>query len=592
VTTEAHAAGVRWDLSPLFGSADDARAALATSLERATSFEQTWRGAMPDMTGPRLAEALLELGEIDNLLSRVHSYASLRKAADVTDEENRDLSAAVEQGVVQVLNALRFFELEWLALEDERAAELAAAPEVAADRHYLESLRRFRPHTLSEPEERVLSERDPAAVSAWQTLFGQTTSTIEVPFDGGEGEEPHTVDRLLAYVHDPRREVRRGALETLYAALGPHTPVLAQCYDSLVGDRLVLDRLRSYETPITLTHLRNELDASVVDAMLDAVEANYPIAQRWFRAKADVLGLDKLELHDQYAPVGNARDIGYDEARSIVTTAFDGFAPRVRQVADDLFAEHRIDAEPRAGKRGGAFCSPVAGDADPYIMMNFTDHMNDVLTMAHELGHGMHFQLAHAQQTPHSAHTGLALAEVPSTFAEFVTYDHLLAGETDAGTRLALVAARAEGAFATVFRQTVMVRYEQRAYEMRALPPTLTPDRLSAVWLEENRRYYGDSLALIVGYELGWRYIPPFINTRFYTYAYVFAKLVALVLYARYREDSDAFVPGYLDLLSAGGSADPATLLGRCGVDITDPSVWSIAFAELDRMVAAAEGEI
>jgi len=592
VTTEAHAAGVRWDLSPLFGSADDARAALATSFERATSFEQTWRGAMPDMTGPRLSEALLELGEIDNLLSRVHSYASLRKAVDVTDEENRDLSAAVEQGVVQVLNALRFFELEWLALEDERAAELAAAPEVAADHHYLESLRRFRPHTLSEPEERVLSERDPAAVSAWQTLFGQTTSTIEVPFDGGEGEEQHTVDRLLAYVHDPRRDVRRGALETLYAALGPHTPVLAQCYDSLVGDRLVLDRLRSYETPITLTHLRNELDASVVDAMLDAVEANYPIAQRWFRAKAGVLGLDKLELHDQYAPVGNARDIGYDEARSIVTTAFDGFAPRVRQVADDLFAEHRIDAEPRAGKRGGAFCSPVAGDADPYIMMNFTDHMNDVLTMAHELGHGMHFQLAHAEQTPHSAHTGLALAEVPSTFAEFVTYDHLLAGETDAGTRLALVAARAEGAFATVFRQTVMVRYEQRAYEMRALPTTLTPDRLSAVWLEENRRYYGDSLALIDGYELGWSYIPHFINTRFYTYAYVFAKLVALVLYARYRENSDAFVPGYLDLLSAGGSADPATLLGRCGVDITDPSVWSIAFAELDRMVEAAEGEI
>jgi oligoendopeptidase F len=290
--------------------------------------------------------------------------------------------------------------------------------------------------------------------------------------------------------------------------------------------------------------------------------------------------------------VGNARDVGYDEARSIVTTAFDGFAPRVRQVADNLFAQHRIDAEPRAGKRGGAFCSPVAGDADPYIMMNFTDHMNDVLTMAHELGHGMHFELAHAEQTPHSAHTGLALAEVPSTFAEFVTYDHLLAGETDAGTRLALVAARAEGAFATVFRQTVMVRYEQRAYEMRGRPTTLTPDRLSAIWLEENERYYGDSVSLIEGYQLGWSYIPHFINTRFYTYAYVFAKLVALVLYARYRDDSDAFVPGYLELLAAGGSADPATLLRRCGVEIGDPAVWSVAFAELDRMVEAAEAEI
>jgi oligoendopeptidase F len=582
VTTEAQAAGVRWDLSPLFASADEARAGLEVSLERATAFEQRWRGTMPDINGARLAEALLELGEIDNLLSRVHSYASLRKAVDVTNEENRDLSAAVEQGVVQILNALRFFELEWLALDDERAAELAAAPEVADDRHYLESLRRFRP----------LAERDPAAVSAWQTLFGQTTSTIEVPFDAGDGEQPHNVDRLLAYIHDPRRDVRRRALETLYAALRPQTPVLAQCYDSLVGDRLVMDRLRSYETPITLTHLRNELDAGVVDAMLAAVERSYPIAQRWFQAKAGLLGLDRLELHDQYAPVGNARGVDYDEACSIVTTAFGEFSPRVRQVADDLFAEHRIDAEPRAGKRGGAFCSPIAGDADPYIMMNFTDHMNDVLTLAHELGHGMHFELAHAEQTPHSAHTGLALAEVPSTFAEFVTYDHLLADETDPQTRLALVAARAEGAFATVFRQTVMVRYEQRAYEMRGQPTTLTPDRLSAIWLEENERYYGDSVELIDGYELGWSYIPHFINTRFYTYAYVFAKLVALVLYARYRDDADAFVPGYLEMLSAGGSADPATLLARCGVDITDPAVWDVAFGELDRMVEAAEAEL
>jgi oligoendopeptidase F len=592
VTTEAQAAGVRWDLTPLFASADEARAGLATSLEQATAFEQRWRGTMPEITGEQLAEALEELGAIDNLLSRVHSYASLRKAVDVTNEENRDLSAAVEQGVVQILNALRFFELEWLELDDARAADLAASPAVARDRHYLESLRRFKPHTLSEPEERVLAERDPAAVSAWQTLFGQTTSTIEVPFDSGDGEEPHTIDRLLAYVHDPRRDVRRGALETLYAALEPQTPVLAQCYDSLVGDRLVIDRLRSYDTPLTLTHLRNELDGGVVDAMLAAVEENYPIAQRWFRAKAGLLELDVLELHDQYAPVGNARGIDYDEARSIVTTAFDGFSPRVRQVADDLFAEHRIDAEPRAGKRGGAFCSPVAGDADPYIMMNFTDHMNDVLTLAHELGHGMHFELAHAVQTPHSAHSGLALAEVPSTFAEFVTYDHLLAGETDPGTRLALVAARAEGAFATIFRQTVMVRYEQRAYEMRGRPTTLTPDRLSAIWLEANQPYYGDALRMIDGYELGWSYIPHFINTRFYTYAYVFAKLVALVLYARYRDDSDAFVPGYLELLAAGGSADPATLLARCGVDLADPGVWADAFGELDRMVAAAEAEV
>src|SRR5205823_2617263 len=202
----------------------------------------------------------------------------------------------------------------------------------------------------------------------------------------------------------------------------------------------------------------------------------------------------------------------------------------VRAVADAFFEDQRVDAEPRAGKRGGAFCAPVAQDADAYVMLNYTDRMNDVLTIAHELGHGMHFQLSHRAQTPHSAHTGLALAEVPSTFAEFVAYDHLLAGEEDPGTRLALAAERVEGAFATIFRQTVLARYEQGAYGMRAGSQALTVERLSDIWIEQNLRYYGDSIHLSDGYRLGWSYIPHFISTRFYTYAYVFAKLVALAL--------------------------------------------------------------
>jgi oligoendopeptidase F len=275
----------------------------------------------------------------------------------------------------------------------------------------------------------------------------------------------------------------------------------------------------------------------------------------------------------------------------LVATAFGSFSQRTRDIAEGFFAERRIDAEPRAGKRGGAFCAPVAQDAKPYVMMNFTDHMSDVLTMAHELGHGMHFTLAQARQTPHSAWSGLALAEVPSTFAEFVMFDHLLAGEEDAETRRVLVAERAEGAFATIFRQTVLARYEQRAYALRNESTTLTPERLSDVWLTENSRYYCDSLEMPDGYRLGWAYIPHFISTRFYTYAYVFAKLVALLLYARYREDGDRFVDGYLELLAAGGSADPSTLLAAVGIELTDPSVWDAGFAELERMVAAAEAE-
>jgi oligoendopeptidase F len=590
MTTEAQAAGVRWDLERLFADTDDAAATLDSALERSRQFGATWRGRMETITAAELAEALEELGEIDNLLSRVSSYSSLRKSTDVTSEENRDFAAKVERALVEAINELRFFELEWLALPDERAAELADSPEVARDRHHLISQRRYGPHTLSEAEERILGEREPAAVNAWQTLFAQETSTIEVPFDDGSGEKPHTIDRLLAYVHDPRRDVRLRALETLYEALEPHAPVLAHSYDTLVADRLVVDRLRSYgDDPMQQTHLRNELDGEVVEQMMAAVERNYGIAQRWFRTKARMLGLDKLALADQYAPIGEARGVSYAEACELVSASFDGFSPQVREIADGFFREHRIDAEPRAGKRGGAFCAPVAQDASPYVMMNFTDNVNDVMTLSHELGHGMHFTLAHARQTPHSAYTGLAMAEVPSTFAEFVTFDHLLATEDDAGTRRVLTAERAEGAFATIFRQTVLARYEQRAYGLRAGATTLNPERLGEIWIEENRRYYGDAMELPDGYRLGWAYIPHFISTRFYTYAYVFAKLAALILYRRYRQEGAAFVEGYLDLLSSGGSADPATLLRRVGVDLADPGVWDSAFAELERMVEAAE---
>jgi oligoendopeptidase F len=586
------ASGVHWDLSPLFESPRAAQQAIEPALERARLFESSWRGRMASVTPGELAEALAELGAIENELSRIASYAMLRKAVDVTSEENRDLGAAVDTAVVQAQNALRFFELEWLELDDARAAELAQAPELARDRHYLESQRRYRAHVLSEPEERALGERNPAAVSAWQTLYAQTTSTIEVPFDAGDGPQPHTIDRLLAYVHDGRRDVRHAALDTLYAALEPPAPVLAHCYDSLVADRLVIDRLRSYgDDPMAQTHLDNELEAEVVYAMMDAVEQRYPLAQRWFRTKAGLLGLDALDLADQYAPVGEARAVDYDEGRMLVDAAFDGFSPSAREIAEAFFTDQRVDAEPRAGKRGGAFCAPVAQDAKPYVLLNYTDTMNDVLTIAHEFGHGMHFQLSHGAQTPHSAHTGLALAEVPSTFAEFVAYDHLLANEDDPGTRMALTAARCEGNFATVYRQTVLARYEQRAYGLRAESQTLTVERLSDIWIEQNVRYYGDSMRLPDGYRLGWSYIPHFISTRFYTYAYVFAKLVALALYGIWRDQGEDFVPGYLDFLAAGGSAAPADLLARLGVDVHGSEIWDIAFGELERMIEAAERE-
>ncbi len=583
-----NAEGVRWDLSPLAPDAAEAGWQVDRALEAARAFESRWRGKLASISPAELAEALAQLAELENDLGRLGSYAHLREATDATDQENLDLSARFDRAMVEAANTLRFFELEWIALPDDVAGRLADAPEVAADRHHLVSSRRFAPYTLSEPEEKMLAERQTAAVSAWQTLFGRITSTLEVDFDAGDGVEPHTIDRLLAHVRDPDREVRRGALEALFGGLEPHADTLAHVYDTLVADRLAMDRVRGYDGPMEPTHLRNELDGPSVDGMLAAVEAHYPLGQRWFRHKAGELGLAQLALWDQYAPIAEARSVDYREAFGIVETSFGHFSGRIARVADDFVREQRIDAEPRAGKRGGAFCAPIAQNVRPFVLLNFTDRMDDVMTMAHELGHGMHFELSAERQTPLSAHTGIALAEVPSTFAELLAFDFLMQHEEDPETRRSLLAERVEGSFATVFRQTVLTRYEQAAYAARADGQTLTADRLSEIWVRENERYYGDSIALPEGYRLGWAYIPHFISVRFYTYAYVFAHLATLALYANYRTRGEDFVTAYLDFLGAGGSAAPADLLLPLGLDISSPSAWDPGFAEMERFVELA----
>ena len=338
------------------------------------------------------------------------------------------------------------------------------------------------------------------------------------------------------------------------------------------------------------THLHNELDGAVVERMMEAVEAHYGLAQRWFRAKAAILGLDRLELWDQYAPIGTGRAVEFLEARIWSRPRSAASRRGSPRVAGDFFADRRVDAEPRAGKRGGAFCAPVAQDAPAYVLMNFTDQMNDVMTLAHELGHGMHFTLSAERQTALSMHTGLALAEVPSTFAELLTFDHLLETETDADTRRALICERVEGSFATVFRAdgAGAVR-ATRLRRARATATTLTAERLSDIWLDANRAYYGDTIVLPDGYRVGWSYIPHFISTRFYTYAYVFAHLTTLALYAQYRDQGPGFAERYLEFLAAGGSQTPADLLLPLGVDLTRPNVWDAGFDEMTRMVEAAE---
>jgi oligoendopeptidase F len=575
----------RWDLTSLFPDVEAALASLAGVLSECRTYHDRYHGRVAELTADELATSLDELESLDNRLSRLGSYSGLALSTNITGEAERDSDAAIEQGLVEAQNSLRFFELEWLAVDDAKADALIQSERLAKNRYFLTSSRRFRPHILAEGEERMLSEREPVAQGAWHTLFDQVTSTLQIPFEGRD----QSISEVLGHVHDTDRDTRIAAYEALHTALAPHAGVQAQVYDSVVADRLAMDRVRSYDGPRAPRDLSNELSREVVDGMLDAVERHYPLAHRWFAHKKALLGVDTMVLGDQYAPLGAGRPIDYREAVETVLASFREFSPRIEKMAFDLFADNRLDAEPRNGKRGGAFCASIAQDAKPFILMNFLGKLDDVRTLAHELGHGMQFELAGERQSALSHHPPLALAEVASTFAEHIVFERQLAQESESQVRLSLLADRLEGSFATIFRQTLMVRYEERAYALRSEGKALLPERLCEFWFEANRPYYGDAIEMPEGYRYGWAYIPHFIHTRFYTYAYVFAALASFALAARWREDPEGFARAYVDFLAIGGSQSPADQLAALGVDVTKPDAWDAGFGELERLVSMAE---
>jgi oligoendopeptidase F len=591
VSSSLSATGVRWDLSDLEPDAEQARRDWDVLLERARDFAERRRGTIGSAGPPGLRELLDELDELTQDIARVHFYSTAREHTEATNPETNDLATLARDRAAELESTLLFVDLEWLALEDAEADALLEATELEPFRHRLRVAREEKPYVLSEPEEQALNARRPA-LSAWESLHGRELATLTVEFDGGDGPEPHTIDRLLSYIHNPDRELRLAALDALYEGLDGVADVQAACYDALVGDRLSLDRLRGIPAPMWPTNQRNELDGDVVEAMLRAVEEHYPLGRRWFVRKAQVLGLDRLQLADQYAPVGTDRRVEWTDAVGMVEDSLRDFEPRLGEIFRTCLDRGHIDAEPRPGKVGGAYCSAVSKTVLPYVLLNYTDQLRDVVTLAHEFGHAVHGTLALERQTYRSYHTGLALAEVPSTFAQLLAVERLIDQEEDASTRVMLLADRAEGAMASIFRQAMMARFEQRAYAARGEGKGLTRERLSDTWIEENARYYADSLELPEGYRLGWSYIPHFIHVRFYTYAYAFAHLVAFSLLARYREDPERFAPAYLEFLASGASRAPQEQLAPLGVDLRNPQTWADAFAEFDRCIAEAEAGV
>jgi oligoendopeptidase F len=579
--------GAEWDLDPLVGGngAQAVEQMLTEANRRASEFAESLAGRVAELDSERLAGAMHDLDVINDLVGRAATFASLRFSTDTADPERGALLQRVEEGATEIQTKLLFFELEWAALDDQRAEEVLETPDLEFCRHYLRSARRYRPHLLSEPEERVLAEKSIASESSWARLFGELVAALRVPLD----DEELTLDMALSRLLSSDREVRRRTAEAVSSALEPGLRTRAFIYNTLVYDKSVEDRLRSYPHWLASRNLDNEASDESVEALVQAVRDRYDIPQRWYRLKAKLLGLERLADYDRSAPLSTDDVlVSYQESRELVLDTYNSFSPEAGRVLRRFFDERWIDAPPRPHKRGGAFCSYAVPTVHPYVLLNFTARRRDVLTMAHELGHGLHAALAQPQGIFHYS-TPLTLAETASVFGETLVFERLLTTVEDPEQRLALLAERIDGAMATVFRQMAMNRFEHLIHTTRRSQGELSSDQIGELWVQSQGELFADSVEITDGYRMWWSYVPHFINTPGYVYAYAYGQLLALSIYGRYRQEGEDFVPRYLELLAAGGSRSPEELTAIVGINLGDPGFWDAGLALVEEQLAEAE---
>ncbi len=592
-STDPELQATAWDLEPLVegDGPEGVERRLADALERSQQFAARYAGKLGELDSEGLREAMLRLGEIHDLVGRAGTYAALRFSTDTADPANGALLQVAQERGTAIETTLLFFDLEWAALDDARVETLLAGDGLDFCRHHLRNVRRYREHLLSEPEEKILAEKSLTGAGAWTRLFEELTSAIEVqlPDEGEAKGEPVALDSALSRLSLPDREARRTTAEAVSEALAPGLRTRAFLFNTLLADKGIDDRLRSYPSWLAARNLANEASDESVQALIEAVRRRYEIPRRWYRLKARLLGVDRLADYDRMASVSEDEvSFPFAQAREIVLDCYSSFSPELGDVARRFFDEQRIDAPTRQAKRGGAFCASGVPSVEPYVLLNYTARRRDVLTLAHELGHGVHFSLAARQGIFHQS-TPLTLAETASVFGETVVFSRLLAEDSSPASRLALLAENLEDTIATVFRQVAMNRFEDLVHTARREEGELSVPRFGELWADSQSELLGDSVELTDGYRSWWSYIPHFIGSPGYVYAYAYGQLLALSVYERYEQLGAELVPQYLQLLAAGGSRSPEELGQIVGIDLADPGFWDSGLDLVERQLREAE---
>jgi oligoendopeptidase F len=577
-----------WSLDELFPGlgTTEIEQALEKLEASVADFEKYREQLAADISEENFVGILQNYEEITRQISRLGAFASLSFAEDTQNQKVQTFMAQMQQLDAQIDNRIMFFSLWWKKMDDKAANKLM---EFSGDyRYWLEALRLQKPYTLSEPEEKIINLKDVNGTHALVTLYTTITNRYGFQLEV-EGEEKElSREELQVYYRDPDPSLREAAYKELYRVYEADGPVLGQIYQSIVRDwRSEGVDLRGYAAPLAIRNLANDIPDDVVDTLLEVCRKNAQLFHRFFQLKARWLGVDRLRRYDIYAPVAKAeKTYPFGDAVTMVLESFQQFDPRLAELVQRVFDQDHIDSEVRKGKRSGAFCSTVTPDLTPWVLQSYNGTPRNVATMAHELGHAVHSMLA-AHHTKLTQHASLPLAETASTFAEMLLVDHLLEIEEDPDVRRDILFGQMDDAYATIMRQAYFALFERQAHER--VHEGAAVDDLSGFYLDNLKDQFGDSLNLSEDFRFEWLAIPHFYFAPFYVYAYTFGQLLVLSLYKQYKEEGESFIPRYLDILSAGGSASPEETLTNAGIDMRKETFWQGGFDVVKRSLEQLE---
>jgi oligoendopeptidase F len=578
----------RWSLGDLFpGPKSEELEAAFVELEKQVEILEKRR---PELTDDINLETFLsivkELDQNTTLGQKIYTFAGLYFSEDTQNKVAQNLMARVEQFVAEMSNRILFFNLWWKALPEEKARELVAGSGDYA--YWLEAMRLFIPHTLSEAEEKIINIKNVTGQSALQMVYSSLTNRYVFKLEVDGEMKELTRGELMMYVRTADPDLRARAYQELYKVYGDDGSLLGQIYQTLVRDwRNEQVNLRKHASPIAARNLINDIPDAVVDTLLDVCQKNAKVFQRFFQLKARLIGLDKLRRYDIYAPVVKSdKTYPFAEGTKMVLDAYQAFDPKFAEMAERVFAQNHLDSEVRKGKRGGAFCWPSSPDLTPWVMLNYQGKADDVSTMAHELGHAVHSMLA-ADHSIFTFHSNLPLAETASTFGEMVLVDHMLKHETDESVRRDILFGQVDGAYATIMRQAYFALFERQAHEM--IQKGASVDELAEAYLQNLKDQFGDAVDVSDEFKWEWVSIPHIYDVPFYVYAYTFGQLLVLSLYQQYKQEGESFIPRYTKILSTGGSKAPVQVLSEAGIDIFDARFWQGGFDVLAGLIGELE---